>query len=191
MKRSKATANARRLRARRTRRPVQVTVMRVVIPETGELVGALVPDHPVDRRTLRERGYGVGTQLRAELAHARNVKFFRLAHALGGFLADHVEGYAGLGQHDALKRLQERSGIGCTVETFTLDDGQQVRRSVAESLNFTDMDEGRWQELWDGGAQAGHNGGWTGWLRTHVFGDLEAITREEIEHLIERPETAP
>jgi len=183
--------NAAAVHRKRTRRPVHVTVMRLVVPETGESLMALVPDHPVDRRALRERGYGVGVQLRAELWHARNVRFFRLAHALGGFLADHVAGFEGLDQHEALKRLQERSGIGCAVEQFDVPGLGQLSRTVAESLNFASMDEGRWQVLWDGGTECAHNGGWTGWLREHVFGGLDAISREEVERMLERPEQGP
>jgi hypothetical protein len=59
-----ALAKAKRqLRAR----DIRVTVMRVVLPETGELIGALVPDHPIDRRSMKERKFHVGKQLRATL----------------------------------------------------------------------------------------------------------------------------
>ena len=168
-------------RAKLRRRPVQLVVMQLVVPETGELIGALVPAHPIDRRILRERKFHSGKVLRADLKQSRNPKFYRKAHVLGGFLADHVEQFEGLGAHDALKRLQELSGIGVEEEVFDLPGIGQLRRNVAESLNFDDMDEGRFAQLWDGG---NGEGGWVGWLRREKFGGLDAQSREEVELLI-------
>lgn len=167
-------------------RSISVTVRRVVIPETGESVGALVPDHPIDRRSMRERRFTVGKQLRASLRLDRNPQFYRLAHVLSGWLADNVEDFAGLSQHDALKRLQERSGIGCESEEFDLPGIGKLTRTVAASLNFSDMDEGQFRELWDGGTG---EGGWLGWLRREVFGGLDAVSREEVELIIAKPQT--
>ena len=167
-------------------RDVYVTVMRVVIPETGEEVGALVPDHPIDRRSMRERKFTVGKQLRATLRQSRNPGFYRKAHVLAGWLADNVEAFQGLSQHDALKKLQELSAIGVEVEEFDMPAlGIKGTRTVAESLNFEDMDEGRWNELWSG---ADGHGGWIGWLRREVFGGLDAASREAVELIIQRPQ---
>lgn len=169
------------------RRPIHVTVMKVMVPETGEVVGALVPDHPIDRRAMRERKFFVGKQLRAELKEARNVGFWRKAHLISGWLVDNTEGHGfeGLGQHDALKHLQEKSGIGCVTETFEIPGLGMCSREVAESLNFDDMDEGRFNELWSG---ADGEGGWIGWLRRNVFGGLDAASREDVEELLRKPE---
>lgn len=174
-------------KAKLRRRSIGVTVMRVVIQETGEIVGALVPDHPIDRRCMRERKFHVGKQLRAELRQSRNPGFWRKAHVLSGWLVDNVSGFGfeGLGTHEALKHLQEISGIGCTEEKFEIPGLGTCTRIVAESLNFEDMDEGRFNELWSG---ADGEGGWTGWLRINVFGSLNAISVEEVEMIIENPQ---
>jgi hypothetical protein len=156
-----------------------------VIPETGELVGALVPSHPVDRRSMRERKFTVGKQLRGNLKLDRNPMFYRKAHVLSGWLADNVEAFAGLSQHDALKKLQELSGIGCEAVEYDLPGIGKLTRTEAESLNFQTMDEGRFNELWDGG---NGEGGWIGWLRREVFGGLAAASREEVELIIQKPE---
>lgn len=170
-------------------RDIRVTVMRVVIPSTGEEVGALVPDHAVDRRSMRERKFHVGKQLRATLRQDRNPRFWGKAHVLGGWLANNVEAFAGLDMHAALKRLQERSGVGCEEEAFTIDLGSlgvhRGTRTVPRSLNFDDMDEGEFNLLWDGGTG---EGGWIGWLRREVFGGLEAVSREEVEAILQKPE---
>jgi hypothetical protein len=168
-------------RAKPQRSIIYFRVAKVINPETGELVGALLPLTQWDSRAMRERKYHVGTQLRADLKKPRNIKFWGLAHRLGAFLADNVEGFEGLTQHGALKRLQEESNIGCIAETFDLGSLGKVTRTVAESLNFDDMDEGRWAELWDGGSG---EGGWIGWLRANKFGQLDPSAREAVELLI-------
>lgn len=172
-------------KAKPRRAPVYFRVERLVRPETGEAVGALVPMTKMDVRTMRERRYTVGKELRADLKQSRNPQFYRLAHALGGWLADNVEGFEGLGQHAALKRLQELSGIGCTEEAFSIDLGSlgvhQGTRKVAASLNFEDMDEGEFSLLWQG--EQGQ-GGWIGWLRLHKWGGLDPERMEEVERII-------
>lgn len=180
------SSSLKKAKAKLRRRPIQLTVMRLMVPETGELVPAFVPSHPIDRRIARERKFHVGMQLRGELKQSRNPGFYRLAHVLGAFLADHFEEFEGLNAHDALKRLQELSGVGVEEEEFTIDLGSlgthRGKRTVAESLNFDDMDEGRFRELWDGGTG---DGGWIGWLRREKFGGLDAASREEVELLIQ------
>lgn len=179
---------AKRARAKLLRRPVQVEVMGMIHPQTGEVVGALVPVNEIDRKSMRERKFRIGTRLLAELRLDRNPGFWRKAHVLGGWLAANVDDFHGLSHHDALKRLQETSRIGVTTEEIDIDEPQftgRITRTIAESLNFSDMDEGRWNELWGG---ADGEGGWIGWLRSNVFGGLDAISREEVEDLLEKPQ---
>lgn len=174
---------------KRASRPIFLEVMRVVLLETGEEVGALVPLTKWDRRSMRERKFTIGSEWRGEFKRARNLGFYRKAHVLGAWLADNVEGFEGLTQHDALKRLQTLSGIGCVEEDITIDLGSfgvhKASRKFAESLNFEDMDESRWQELWDGG---NGEGGWLGWLRREKWGALSAEQVEDVEALIRKPE---
>lgn len=158
------------------RQQIRFEVRRLVDPETGEEVGALVPKWSVDRRTMKERGYHVGIELKADVRRSRNSQFYRLGHVLGGWLVDNCEGWEGLTQHDALKRLQERSGIGCITEAFEIPGFGRGHRIVAESLNFDDMDEGRWRELWNG---------WIEWMRTNLYGGMTAEQLAEVEALID------
>lgn len=169
-----AAASAKR-RPKAPARPIYLRVKKLVDPDTGELMGALVPLTKWDQRAMRERKLHVGAEVRAELKRKRNVKWWRLAHILGAFLADHVEGFEGLAMHDALKKLQELSGIGCIEETFDLGAVGIVKRRVAESLNFDDMDEGRWSELWTG---------WVEWLRREKWGQLTPDDFGEAERII-------
>lgn len=167
-------------------RDIYVTVMKVIIPGTGEEVGALVPDHPIDRRSMRERKFHVGKQLRATLRQARNPMFYRKAHVLAAWLADNVERFQGLSAHDSLKKLQELSGVGVEMVEYDIPGVGKLTRTEAESLNFEDCDEGRFNEMWDGG---NGDGGWIGWLRREVFGGLDQVSREAVERLIEKPQT--
>lgn len=177
---AKAVHQAKRKRASR---PIFFSVERVVLLETGEEIGALVPMTKWDRRSMRERKFHVGSEWRGEMKRARNLGFYRKAHVLGAWLADHVEGFEGLGQHDALKRLQELSGIGCVTEMFHAElpggGSLEFKRVVPESLNFEDMDEGRWNELWTA---------WIEWLRREKWGSLDAVQVEDVEALIAKPE---
>lgn len=168
-------------------RDVRLTVAKMVDPDTGELVGCLRPTHPVDMRSMRERKFTVGKELRATLRQERNPMFYRKAHVLSGWLADNVEAFSGLSQHDALKKLQELSEIGVESVEYDLPGLGKLTRTEAESLNFADMDEGRWNELWSG---ADGHGGWIGWLRREVFGGLDAASREEVELIIQKREGA-
>lgn len=180
--------DAAKRRAKLRSRDIRMTVMRVVLPETGEVIGALVPDHDIDRRSMKERKLYVGKMVRATLREDRNPMFWRKAHVLGGWLANNVEMFEGLDMHVALKRLQEKSGIGVEVEEFQVPEiGLKGTRTVAASLNFSDMDETEFTTLWDGG---NGEGGWIGWLRREVFGGLDATSREEVEAIIKKPDGA-
>jgi hypothetical protein len=171
------TTALKKARAKLMRRPVGLTIAWVILEETGERIGALIPSHPIDRRSLKERKFGIGTQLRAELRRDRNPKFWNKAHVLGGWLADNVEAFHGLGLHDALKKLQEKSGVGCTIEEFDIPGFGKGTRTVAASLNFSDTDEGEFQVLWDG---------WIEWLRKNAWPHLPPQARDEVEDLISR-----
>ena len=179
------TTATQKARQKLMRRDISVTVMKLVNPATGELIGALVPNHPIDRRSMRERKFHVGKTLRAALRLDRNPMFWRKAHVLGGWLADNVEAYSGLDMHAALKRLQEDSGIGCETVEYEIPGVGNLTRREARSLNFSEMDEGEFSTLWDGGTG---EGGWIGYLRREVFGGLDATSREEVELLIQKPE---
>lgn len=136
--------------AKRARRPVYFTVERLVRPETGESVGALVPRYGCDVREMRARKYNVGTELRAELKKPRNPKFHRLAHALGQLVVDQVEGFDDLSAHDALKRLQRESGIQCESQEIELPGFGKLTANVARSMAFDELDEGEFAELFEG-----------------------------------------
>jgi len=79
-------------------RDVNLKVRKQEDPDTGQLIGALVPAHAVDQRSLRERKFVTGRLLLAILRLERNPMFYRNAHLLSGWLADNVELFSGLSQ---------------------------------------------------------------------------------------------
>lgn len=129
------------------RRPLYFVVRKMADPDTGEMIGCLVPDSGLDRRAMRDRKYTVGTQLRAELKKPRNVAFHRLAHAIGGLMVDQVEGFDGMDAHSAFKRLQGESGACCEPMELDLGTLGKVSVQVPRSISFDEMDEGEFHEL--------------------------------------------
>lgn len=150
---------AEKLKAKRARRPIYLVVRRLVDPTTGEEIGALVPANHIDARLLRERRFTVGREIRAELKQSRNVRFHRLAHAVGNLLVDHVEGFESLSAHEALKRVQREAGVCCEqqmVDMGVIRFGEMavpvgmVPVTVARSLAFDEMDETEFREFFTG-----------------------------------------
>lgn len=171
------TAAQKKVRAKRARRPIYVTCMRLVDPSTGVEYGSFVPTHPIDQRLAKERGFRVGREYRAEIKQAREGWQHRLAHKIGQLMVDNVDGWEHLRSHDALKRLQLEAGVCC--ETVQIDAtpvihavlegcesllGQGARKVLAgvlpaietvpvtqaESLAFDDMEQDRFEQLFDG-----------------------------------------
>ena len=140
--------NAQSVKRKKDRRALYLRVHRVVIPETGELVGALLPESIISQREMRERALKTGDVVRCELRKKRNPKYWRLVHVLGGLLADQAERYESLTQHKALKKLQRDAGVECDSETFDIPELGTVTRSVPRSLSFDDLDEQAFDAAW-------------------------------------------
>lgn len=172
-------------KAKRARRPIYMVVRRLVDPETGEQLGALVPMHPIDARLMRERKFHVDREIRAELKQPRNPQFHRLAHAIGNLLVDNVEEFRGMQAHDALKRVQLAADVCCEeiylsaspvvdailaaaeamlgagarkVLAGVLPEIKTIPVKQARSLAFDELEEDEFRVLFDGvvGYIAGH-----------------------------------
>jgi hypothetical protein len=144
------TASADKIRAKRARRPIYLTCMRVAVLETGEERLAWVASHPIDARLMKERGWRAGDEARGELKKSRNVKFHRLAHAVGNLLVDNVEEFRALNGHDALKQVQQRSGVCCEPIEIDLGALGKVQAQIARSIAFDEMDEQEFGEFFRG-----------------------------------------
>jgi hypothetical protein len=129
---------------------VYLVVRKLVDPDTGELVGALVPANGIDARLLRERKFSTGREVRAELKQPRNPAFHRLAHAIGHLLVDNVEEFRDLDGHGALKAVQTRSGVCCEPLEIDLGTLGKVTAQIARSLAFDEMSEDQFRLFFDG-----------------------------------------
>jgi len=139
-----------KLRAKRSRRPIYMHVLPAIDRDTGEEFLAFRASHPIDRRLMKERGFRRGDELRVEVKRKRNVKFHRLAHALGNLLVDNVEKFLGKGGHEALKEVQRESGVCC--DTMDIDLGALgiVPVKVPRSLAFDEMEEDEFARFFEG-----------------------------------------
>lgn len=171
------TEAQRKIKAKRARRPIYLTPMKLMDPDTGEVFGAFVPCHPIDQRLAKERGYRVGHEYRAEIKQSRNVKFHRLAHAVGHLLVDNVEDFRDMDSHAALKAVQLQSGVACeviemdaspvvsalldaaetvlgkgarTVLAAVLPAIKTIPVKVARSLAFDDMEDDEFANFFEG-----------------------------------------
>lgn len=134
-------------RAKKAARPVYLTVRKMVVPETGEEIGALVPSTRWDQKALHDRKLKVGTQVRGLLQKPRNPKLNGLGHALCAFIAERVPGFEDGDGHAALKKLQRECGAYC--EAYEIDLGPLgiVQASQARSIAFDDMEEDEFLDL--------------------------------------------
>lgn len=144
--------NAQPIKRKKDRRALYLRVHRVVIPETGELVGALLPESIVSQREMRERALRTGDLVRCELRKNRDYGQWKWAHTLGALLAEQAEGYEGLTQHKALKKLQLDSGTECDVEVEEFDLGElgtaKRTKVVPRSLSFDQLEQQAFDVAW-------------------------------------------
>lgn len=143
------TAAAKKIQAKRARRPVYLQVRKLVDPATGEEVGALVPANGIDARLLRERRFHTGREVRAELKQPRNPAFHRLAHAVGHLLVDNVEEFRDHDAHSAIKAIQTKTGVCCEPLEIDLGPMGKVTAQVARSLAFDEMAEDEFHQLFE------------------------------------------
>lgn len=120
-------------RKRKDPRHIMFRVERATLA-TGEVVGALVPRFATDRRLMRERGYKVGDDLRAEVTKPRILGQHRRAHLLGQLVVAQVEGFQDLDSHAAIKRLQRESGVCCDLLPMDASPIVEALLSAAQSL---------------------------------------------------------
>jgi hypothetical protein len=92
----------------------------------------------------------VGDLLFAEFMKPRNPGFHRLAHQLGGMLAENLEAFHGIGSHEVLKRLQIEANVGCDEIALNFPGIGPCSYRIPRSLSFESMDEGEFKEAISG-----------------------------------------
>lgn len=134
---------------KKPRKPIYLKVERLIRPNTGEEVKAFVAMTQWDARIMKERKMRTGDEVRVFFTKRRNVKFHRLAHAIGSLLVDNIEGFENLSSHDALKRVQRECGAMCEESEIELEGYGKVVARMARSIAFDEMSEDEFSELFE------------------------------------------
>ena len=133
------------------RQPIYLRAVRLIDPASGAEVSAFVPAGAADVNTIKERGINIGNIVRGDITRPRNVEFHRLAHALGGLVAESIDKFAGMNHHEVLKRLQFESGVECDVVRTELPEfGMVLENKQPRSLAFDCMEQGEFYQFMRG-----------------------------------------
>lgn len=127
--------------------------LEVLYTKDGAPRAAWVAASATDAKLLRERGYKPGDMARSEMKQPRNPAFHRLAHAIGGLVAEHIDDFAGMGQHEALKELQFKSGIECDVTRTEIPGVGILESKQPRSLSFDSMEQERFYKFVSGACE--------------------------------------
>lgn len=168
--------------------PIHYVVARCTLPDGTRRYGLFAMDD-VAREQMTERKMFEGTEWKCEPKQVRNVYFWRLTHKLGQWLAENHDDFHGLDAHEALKQLQQKSGIGCNITRSDIRDnnGVLLYRVVSYqplSLAFDLMEESEFRLLWEGAHEERGAGGWVGWMRRHLYPNMPEMTVKDIERLV-------
>jgi hypothetical protein len=110
--------------------------------------GTLAPDDDISRQTLRKRGFRVGDVLAADPKKPRSLHNWRRAHKLGQLLVENIEDFQNMEAHGVLKRLQWEGNIGCEEMGVHVPGVGLATIRMPQSLNFSDMDDGEFHEIY-------------------------------------------
>jgi len=112
--------------------------------------GHFLPADERSKQKLRDQGFGLGEIVHARIDRPRNPAFMRKAHALGRLCRENIEGFEPLTDHEALKRLQYEAGISCEMMSAKIPGAGMVEIRVPKSINFADMDDAEFADLYQG-----------------------------------------
>ena len=93
--------------------------------------GGFVPADKASRKVLSSAHVKVGDNVLAMLDAPRNPGFHRLAYKFARVCRHNIDDFAGLSEHDVLKQLQLRTGMGCEQVEIPVGD---VWGAISETL---------------------------------------------------------
>lgn len=172
-----------------SRRYVYMKWRRLVDPETGEEVRALVACSQVDRRILQARKFRPDGRVRVEIKNPRHEGFHRLVHQFGTFLVMHVPSYSGFigangkpDSHAAVKECQARSGAACHAVIRDMEfpgvGWVQVKQNEPRSISFDELDEDEFSAAFRAMYE---------YVAENDYPDLDPEQVADFEQLIEEP----
>jgi hypothetical protein len=105
---------------------------------------------PADRATAEVASkWREGETRGGKLTKPRSIQFHRLAHAIGGLVAENLDDFHGMDAHRVIKRLQVESGVGCDEMAIRLG-GQMAIHRMPKSLSFSTMAQDEFKEVMAG-----------------------------------------
>lgn len=139
-------------KAKPEERPIWGRLVKCCDPDTGEVFVAWRAYPGPDADEMRRRGYKLGEELSTEFRSDRNLKNFRQAHALAGFVRDNVDHFnPEIDNHAALKLIQRDADIECDHQQQDLDLGaygkHKIDVRVPRSLQFSTMSQEVWRDV--------------------------------------------
>jgi len=108
--------------------------------------GGYAPADSSAAAVLRQK-HRVGDLVFAEFTKPRNPGFHRLAHQLGGMLAENLDAFDGMEAHAVLKRLQIEADVGCDHLSLNFPGIGPVLYRQARSLSYESMDESEFRDV--------------------------------------------
>ena len=108
--------------------------------------GGFAPADSTAAASLRG-SYRIGDLVFAEFKKPRNPGFHRLAHALGGMIAENIEAFDALPAHSVIKRLQIEANVGCDEIAVVFPGIGPCSYRIPRSLSFESMDESSFKEV--------------------------------------------
>lgn len=108
--------------------------------------GGYAPADSASAATLRTK-HRVGDLVFAEFKRPRNPGFHRLAHSLGGLLAENLDAFEGMDPHRVLKRLQVEANVGCDEVALNFPGIGPCSYRVPRSLSYESMGEDEFHDV--------------------------------------------
>jgi len=133
--------------------------------------GTLAPDDDFCRQRLRKRQLRVGDVVKADPKKPRNPHHWRRAHKLAQLMIENLDDFANMDPHPVLKRIQWEANIACEEMAVKVPGYGITGVRIPQSLSFSDMDEGEFQETYGQFCQWVIDNYWTG------------MTQEQIEQM--------
>jgi hypothetical protein len=133
-------------------RPIWGKLVRCIDKSTGEEFIGWRAYAGEDAQEMRRRGYREGDELSTEFRTDRNLKNFRQAHALAGFVRDNHDSFdPNMDNHAALKQIQRDADIECDHQQMEIDLGSFGKHMMdvrtPRSLSFSTMPDEMWRRV--------------------------------------------
>jgi hypothetical protein len=129
--------------------------------------GALVPATEHDSERLRKQDLRIGQTVFAEIDTERHPKDLKRIHRLGQIVCENIDQFAHLDAHQAIKKLQAESGVGCDfmqvsvtslrkivsmkdIPVIDIPDDTMVTVTSPKSLSPAKMDGSEFHIVFDG-----------------------------------------